>query len=169
MMEVVRGQAAFGRRLAEKGPEIVPYGIVHFPVCESTHTWVLNNSTSLIKEYGLSPTRPLRISTDFQTRGIGQRRSAVDEVVVVSNVNGALLDPPSHPPSHSMEHKTWVSPPGNVLVTFVHAWQQKRIDQVVQLTHVAALAVVNVLKELGLEPKVKWVSESKGYGEKMSV
>lgn len=113
-----------------------PYRCVHFPSCDSTHAWALNNSTELIAGHGLDSMVPLRISTDLQTRGIGQRSST------------------------GSKPKTWVSSPGNVFVTFVHPWPNTKIGEVVRLPYVAAVSVVNVLQRLKLEAKVKWVSNS---------
>lgn len=115
-----------------------PFSVVHFPSCESTHLWALQNLQTLITQYGLSQTQPLRISTDLQTKGVGQQRAKQCD-------------------SQSSQNKSWISSDGNIFVTFVYQFTGGKAIQISHFPQIAALVVADVLREFGLEPKVKWV------------
>lgn len=116
----------------------VPFSIVHFASIESTHVWAANNLPLLVSEHGLGLGRPVRISTDVQTKGIGQKVTLPD--------------------GHRIEKK-WVGSQGNIAATFVFPWPQEKIATVINLPQVAASAVVTLLQDFGLQPSVKWIND----------
>ncbi|XP_055388501.1 bifunctional ligase/repressor BirA-like [Condylostylus longicornis] len=125
----------------------LPYSSIHFPVCESTHRWALDNLRVLVSNHGLSSTRPVRVSTDSQTRGVGQ---------------------PIKNQTLAGEFKTWANSSGNVFVTFVFPWLQRKMDSVVNLPQVASVAIVQTLQKIGVDSKVKWVNDVMVNGKKIA-
>lgn len=137
--------------LLDRNPEMssktIPFSLVHFESIESTHRWVLSNLPLLVSKHGLSPSRPVRVSADRQTAGVGQ---------TARGSNG----------EHST--KTWVGSTGNIFVTYVFPWPEKKIASVFHTPLVALAAVVATLRHYGLEPSVKWVNDVIVDGGKIS-
>ena len=64
--------------------------------------------------------------------------------------------------------KTWLSPLGNLYATYAFPWGPSAVARAPHAAQVAALSVVETLRERGLAPQLKWINDVLLGGHKVS-
>eukprot|EP00386_Alphamonas_edax_P008095 GDKI01026660.1.p1 GENE.GDKI01026660.1~~GDKI01026660.1.p1 ORF type:complete len:454 (+),score=86.67 GDKI01026660.1:1-1362(+) len=123
----------------------VPVKEIHYDVLDSTQKFAAANIPLLVNEYGFNSENWIVITAAQQTAGIGTR-SPQQPVATTGEV----------------QHKKWVSEPGNLLATYVVPWPTDKMRLLFHFSQVSTLAVSKTLHLLGL-PKthieIKWIND----------
>lgn len=129
----------------------LPLTLLHFSELPSTNLWCLQNVEALVNLYKLTRYHGVRVSTSWQTSGIGQREAARS----------------TQSQHRSSSYRTWESKKGDLACSFVFQYPSSKLPELVFHPLVVGLAVVRTLTQYGVDARIKWPNDIVVNGKKL--